>query len=709
MNLNKIIINIGLVLFFIMLISACKTQNSSTSSNHKHPANKLINESSPYLLQHAYNPVDWYPWGDEALRKAQDENKLILISVGYSACHWCHVMEHESFEDSLVADIMNKHFISIKVDREERPDIDDVYMTACHISSGRSCGWPLNAMALPDGRPFWAGTYFPKEEWMDALNYFIKLYSEDPNKIEVSADNITNNIQNSETIQLNTNEAAFKQEDINQIVENFIKNIDMKRGGKKGPPKFPMPNNYEFLLQHYYHSGNEQALQAVTATLDNMAKGGIYDQIGGGFARYSVDDIWKAPHFEKMLYDNAQLVSLYSKAYQVTKNPLYKEIVFETLDYIKREMTDKTGAFYSSLDADSEGEEGKFYVWDKSEIKEVLGEGNDFDIYCEYYNIKEKGNWEHKNILFITKKKKDVADKYKVSVEELETSIKASDDKLFKAREKRIRPGLDDKALTAWNALMLKGYIDAYRVFNKPEYLEAALKNGNFLKEKAMSKEFRLNRNYKDGKSVINAFLDDYALTIEGFIALYQATFDEEWLKVAKALTNYTIENFYDKNSGMFYYTSKKDKKLIARKMETSDNVIPGSNSTMAKNLYVLSLYFYDYDYLTKARTMVNNMLENIKYHSQPSFYSNWCSVLNHLVNPPYEVAILGENFAQKRKALDQRYLPNVIFMGGKQEGSLELLKDKLIEGDTRIYVCQNKVCKLPTPEPAQAFKLILK
>ena len=670
-------------------------------------SNHLANESSPYLLQHAYNPVDWYPWGKEALAKAKKEDKLLLVSIGYAACHWCHVMEHESFEDTTVAKLMNENFVNIKVDREERPDVDDVYMTACHLASGKSCGWPLNSIALPDGRPIWAGTYFPKKEWIRVLEYFKKLKKEEPEKLENYAAELLNGIQQTGNIALNGNDQIFAEEDLKKITKTFLENIDFKKGGRVGRMKFPMPNNYQFLLQQYYQYGNEQALEAVTVTLDNMANGGIYDHLGGGFSRYSTDTDWKVPHFEKMLYDNSQLVSLYSEAYQVTKNPLYKKVVEETLTFIERELSHKNGGFYSSLDADSEGEEGKFYVWTKEELRSIFQNEKMLNTFSDYYEIKEKGNWEHSNILYRRKSTEEVAKKNQISESELDQLIIDAKIKLFEVRKTRIRPGLDDKTLTSWNALMLTGYVDAYKAFGHKKYLERALKNANFIVNEMLQSDNRLNRNFKNGKSAINAFLDDYALTAAAFIGLYQVTFDEKWLYKAKDLVDYAAVHFFDEKSGMYNYTSDIDPPLIARKMEVSDNAIPASNSVIAKDLYLLGLYFYQPKMLEKAKQMMHNLSATIIQNGQPNFYSNWCYLFNMMVNPPYEVAIVGKDFAQLQKDWQSQYLPNAILLGGEKEGSLELLKSKLQEGETFIYVCQNRVCKFPVQGVKEAVELL--
>ena len=677
-------------------------EQSKKTAQHKH-TNTLIHESSPYLLQHAHNPVDWYPWGDEALEKAKKENKLLLISVGYAACHWCHVMEHESFEDSTVAQLMNDHFVCIKVDREERPDVDQIYMTACQLITKRG-GWPLNAFALPDGKPFYAGTYFPKNDWVKILNYFIDLNKKDPASIQEAAQQITEGIAQTSQIPLNPTPAPYSMDKLNSIFQIWKKSIDFQKGGLDKAPKFPIPSSWDFILQYNYATKDAQALEAVNTTLEHMARGGIYDQLGGGFARYSTDKAWKVPHFEKMLYDNGQLVSLYAQAYQQTKNPLYQQVIEETLTWIEREMTSKEGGFYSSLDADSEGKEGKFYIWTAEELKTLLGE--DSALFMDYYQCTKAGNWEHKsNILLRHKNSAELAKKYNISEAELSKKIDKAKGTLLRVREKRIRPGLDDKILTAWNALMLKGYVKAYRALNKPEYLKMALKNANFLLQKTISKEHQITRNYKDGKAVITGFLDDYAFVTSAFIELYQVTFDEKWLNHAKALTEHTLKHFFDKETGMFNYAPDYNSKLVARNIEVTDNVIPSSNSEMAHNLYRLGLYFYNKDYTDKALQMLANVEKNVA--DNPAYFSNWAKLMLAVIQPPYEVAIMGKDFEKKRQELDQYYLPNVLLMGGKSEGNLELLKDKLVPQQTTIYVCQNKACKRPVTESQAALKLL--
>lgn len=677
------------------------------SNKHKY-TNHLAKESSPYLLMHANNPVDWYPWGEAALEKAKKENKLIIISIGYAACHWCHVMEHESFEDEEVAALMNKYFVSVKVDREERPDIDQVYMDAAQILTGGG-GWPLNAIALPDGRPFFAGTYFPKDKWMAVLKQIHQIYVDKPEIVVQQAEALTKGIRSSGAIVLNAAKPEFNPALPKQMFSRWETLMDYDWGGERRAPKFPLPIGYRFLMKLNYLTGNVKSLEAVKVTLDRMAMGGIYDQAGGGFARYSTDSYWKVPHFEKMLYDNSQLVSLYAYAYQLTKDPLYKTVVYETLDFTQRELTTPELAsggrgFYSSLDADSEGEEGKFYVWSKSEIQSLLGK--DAPLIMAYYNISEKGNWEHgKNILFRITRDKDFAAKQSIDEKKLQEKVKKANNILLAARSKRVRPPLDDKVLTAWNALMLTGYVDAYRVFDEKRFLDRALDNAAFILKKQMANDGRLNRNFKDGVSSINAFLDDYAFTIEAFIALYQATFDEQWLYHARKLLDYTLVHFYDEKSGMFFYTSDKDPALIARKMEVNDNVIPSSNSRMGLNLYLLGEYFYEEAFIKKARQMLNNVKDDL-VRGGP-YYANWGLLLTYFTHPPAEVAIIGEDWEKHRKELDKHFLPHVLLMGGNSEGKLPLLEDKLQKGRTMIYVCVDKACQRPVTETKDALEQI--
>lgn len=667
--------------------------------------NELMHESSPYLLQHAHNPVNWYPWGDKALQKAKAENKMLIISIGYAACHWCHVMEHESFEDAEVAKIMNENFICIKVDREERPDVDQVYMTAAQLITGRG-GWPLNAIALADGRPFYAGTYFPKDKWMNMLAYFADMQQKQPDALVKSAEQVTKGIHATEHVISRSDEKIFSIEELDKQFETWKPNIDFIRGGERRAPKFPMPSAWAYLLHYHYLSGNQEALKALTVTLDNMAMGGIYDHLQGGFARYSTDASWHVPHFEKMLYDNAQLITLYAQAYQATKDPLYKKVVYETLDFIRQQLTSPEGAFYASLDADSEGVEGKFYVWKKEEVDLVLGK--DAVLFSTYYNINAAGNWEHGNsILLRNETDEAIAETFKLTVAELENKIDTAKEKLLKLRDARVKPGLDDKILSSWNALMITGYVKAYRVFNEEKFLAAAITCADFLLQNTIAADGEMTRNYKNGKASINALLDDYAFTIAAFIELYQATFDEKWLDEANKLTLYVSEHFFDDESKMFFYTHNEYADLIARKMELSDNVIPSSNSEMAKNLFLLGHFLNNDGYISKAKQMLVNVEADVQRNIY--FYANWGIVQALFTSPLYEIAILGDAFADKRKQFDGYYLPDVILLGDNTSGKLALLENKLIAGETTIYVCRDKSCELPVAEVESALQQIKK
>lgn len=689
-----------LLLFLTLSVVSCAQINKEKNTKF---SNALINESSPYLLQHAHNPVQWYPWGEAALEKAKKEDKMIIVSIGYAACHWCHVMEHESFEDSVVADLMNKHFVCIKVDREERPDVDQIYMNACQIVT-KSGGWPLHAFALSDGKPFHAGTYFPKNDWLKVLNYFINLYQKDRKSIETAAQQLTQGIAQLSQVTLNTTPSEYTIHQFNTSFEKTKTEIDFELGGLKKAPKFPMPVIWDFLLQYHAKSGNADALEAVSTTLEKMALGGIYDHLGGGFARYSTDEIWLAPHFEKMLYDNAQLVSLYAQAYQQNKNPLYKKVVVETLDWISRELTSKEGAFYASLDADSEGEEGKFYVWKFAEIQQILG--TDAEFFMDYYNCSENGNWEHQNnILLRLESDENLAKKHQLSISQLQEKIKFCKDKMLQVRNKRIRPNLDDKILTSWNALMLTAYIKAYRAFGDEKFLQMALKNADFLTTKTFQKDGKITRNYKNGKASVAGFLDDYAFVISAFIELYQVSFDEKWLQEAQKLTAHCVSYFYDEKTGMFNYTPSYNPALIARPIEFSDNVIPSSNSEMAHNLFKLSLYFDNKDYYQKSKLMLDNMSK--KMHNDLPYFANWAKLALAFAQEPFQVAIVGKDCDARRKELDQNYLPNMLLMGGKNGGTLSLLEGKNIVGQTTIYVCQNKTCKRPVMMAKDALELM--
>ncbi len=691
--MRNLLSSLFLSILFLFIFSCNRAQN------HEGKANRLIHESSPYLLQHAYNPVDWYPWGEEAFEKAKKENKPVIVSIGYSSCHWCHVMEKESFEDDSVAKFMNANFICIKVDREERPDVDQIYIEAAQMMNG-SAGWPLNCITLPDGKPFFAGTYFPKAQWTNLLAKVNEIWAQDKSKIEEQANLVANGIAENSMFQP-VDGQPMDSSFLVPAAKQWLSMYDKKEGGYDRTPKFPMPANLEALLTLSKLTDNREALDIALLTLTKMAHGGIYDQVGGGFARYSTDGNWKIPHFEKMLYDNGQLLSAYSKAYQVAKDPFYQQIVDETIMFMQRELLATDGGFYSSLDADSEGEEGLFYVWQKSELEEALGENA--NVVMDYYQVSQSGNWEHgKNILLPVENSSQISKKYDLTEEELQKIIMDSKGILLAKRVERVRPGLDDKILTAWNGLAIIGLTDAYRTFQEDTYLQLATNAANFLSEKMIQDDFRIDRNYKNGISSINGFLDDYAFTIAAFIQMYQVTFDEHWLEKAKSLTDYVIVHFSDQESSYFFYTSDLDPALIARKIDNVDNVIPSANAQMAMNLHLLGNYFYDEDYLNKSKNMVNGMTGYFGDHI--SSFVHWFHLYMLKTHEFYEIAIVGEDYLPLKSEMEQHFLPNVIFMGGADEGNLELLKNKLISGKTRIYVCKEKMCQLPVTESSAAL-----
>ena len=668
-------------------------------NNPKKEANALIHESSPYLLQHAYNPVEWHPWNEETLELAKSENKPLLISIGYSACHWCHVMEKESFEDSIVAKMMNENFICIKVDREERPDVDQIYMNAVQLMSGRG-GWPLNCFATSDGRPFYGGTYFPKDNWIDILKQLSKVYKEDYGKIEEYANKLTKGIVTSDIIEKKDAPEKYSKESFQEGLLKWKNSFDLEDGGSNSAPKFPMPNNYEFLLQYAYHFEDKEIISHLYLSLDKMANGGIYDQIGGGFARYSTDMLWKVPHFEKMLYDNAQLISLYSKAYRYAPNPLYKEVVYHTIEFLERELMNSEGAFFSALDADSEGEEGKYYVWNEKELKEVLGE--DYSIIKDYYQIGKEAYWEHGNNILVKDPNAKITEEEKGKIDFLNRI-------LLKVREKRIKPGLDDKTLTSWNALTIIGLLDAYESFGDKKHLDLAKRNMDFLIKNQWNSDGSLWHSYKNKKSTIVGFLEDYSFLSEALIKMYENTFNEIYLNKAKIIIDYTIQNFYDESNGLFFYTSNKGDKLIARKKEVEDNVIPSSNSSLAKALFRLGVILNNKDYASMSDQMLNNMQS--KFNSYLPAYTNWAQIWLWKSQPFYEIAIVGDNSLSLNKELQSNFIPNSIKLGStkQKEETLELLEMKWVQDETTIYVCENYSCQLPVNEVPDALPQIKK
>lgn len=663
-------------------------------------ANKLQGENSPYLKQHEHNPVHWFPWSEEALNKAKAENKLIIVSIGYSACHWCHVMERESFENDTIAQTMNKFFVSIKVDREERPDIDQIYMIAVQLMTN-SGGWPLNCICLPDGRPIYGGTYFKPQDWQQVLLQIAQMWEEKPEVAIEYAERLTQGIKQAEKLPIQSIPEQYKLEDILQVVDPGKEQFDGKNGGYFREPKFPLPNNWIFFLRYGFLNHDQEVLNHVHFTLEKMANGGIYDQIGGGFARYSVDGRWHVPHFEKMLYDNGQLLSLYCEAYQNRPSILYKNVVEETIAWAEREMLDPNGGFYSALDADSEGVEGKFYTFEDQEF-DFLGE--DAELARNYFNIKKSGNWteEQINIPFVSSEDQELIKEAGYTEEEWQSHLKEIKAKLLNYRSKRIRPGLDHKQLTTWNSLFLKGLVDAYRTFNNDHYLDLAKGVAGFIEE-LCCQNGRLLHQPSDKNRTIFGFLDDYAFTIEAYIALYEATFEEKWLNKAKSYSELAIEQFFDSEEGIFYYSGADAEVLIARKSEIMDNVIPASSSTFVRCLFKLGVLFDNSRYTEIAERVFANVFPHIK--SYGSAYSNWAIQLLELHFGLWEIAITGEDAKSWRKELDQFYIPNKITLGGTKS-SLPLLEHKN-PADAKAYLCQNKTCSLPQSSISNIIELI--
>ena len=656
--------------------------------------NDLIHESSLYLQQHAHNPVDWKPWSQVAFEKAKQENKLVLVSIGYSACHWCHVMEHECFENEELATYMNQHFVCIKVDREERPDIDQIYMTAIQLMTQRG-GWPLNCFTLPDGRPIYGGTYFPKDQWMNVLKSLVYTQEKDPERVLEYAAQLEEGVSKSELIAVPSPIEKWSDEKLHEMLIRWSRNFDNLEGGPSRAPKFPLPNNYLFLLEFAHHFQDEKVRNHVELTLDKMLQGGIYDQIGGGFARYSVDMLWKVPHFEKMLYDNGQLIQLYSEAYRFFKKDSYKTLVYQTVAWLQREMQDESGAFYSALDADTEGEEGKFYCWSKEELQNVLQE--DFAWVKDYYNINQRGYWEdEKYILLKTESDEYFAKNQNWSLETLRKKVTHVNDTLLHERNKRIKPGLDTKCLTSWNALTITGLCAAYRAFEDEEFLLAARKVGNWILEKQITNGI-LYRNYAQGKTSIEGFLEDYANVIEAFIQLYQLTAELKWLESAKQLTEKVEHEFQHEESKMCFFTTK-NSELITRKMELNDNVLPASNSIMANNFLLMGHYFRNENWIANAEQMLANVYDGMEQYG--SGYSNWGLLLLRLLHGVDEIVTIDNTReVQQSIAFNLNTYSVATF-------HLEIPNSENHKSDG-IYVCKKGVCFAPVQSTEEFKKLV--
>ena len=674
-------------------------------------ANRLANETSPYLLQHKDNPVDWYPWGEEALRRAREEDKPILLSVGYSACHWCHVMERESFEDEETARIMNEHFVNIKVDREERPDIDSIYMSAVQALT-RHGGWPMTVFLTPDGAPFYGGTYFPPvpkgglPSFQQVLLSLADAYENRYDEVSRSAESVREYLRATTGAALP--QTAVGTELLDRAAESLISELDRRFGGFGGAPKFPQAMNLEVLLRHHHRTGDLAALSGVEDTLRAMAQGGIYDQLGGGFARYSVDQYWLVPHFEKMLYDNALLSRLYLEAYQATDNPFYRRIAEETLDYVVRDMTSPEGGFYSAEDADSEGEEGKFYVWTPAEIRGVLDE-EDATLAERYWDVTERGNFEGKNILYVPRPPEAVAAEFGISPEELRERIEGIRSTLFAEREKRTRPGRDEKILAAWNGLMLRSFAFAARVLNREDYREVAERNAAFLLDR-LRVDGRLRRSYKDGQAKFNGYLEDYAMAADGLVTLYEATFQTRWLAEAENLCDAVLELFWDEGSGAFYDTPADHEELVTRPRDVYDNAAPSGTSVATDVLLRLSLLLDREDYRARAESVLEGLSGGME--RLPGAFGRLLAALDFHLSRPREIAIVGEPGAPDTQALIDavyaRYLPNRVVAGrapGDEEatGLVPLLAEREARGGrATAYVCEGYACQSPTTDPEE-------
>jgi uncharacterized protein YyaL (SSP411 family) len=672
-------------------------------------ANRLARETSPYLLQHAENPVDWYAWGEEALARARAEDRPILLSIGYSACHWCHVMEHESFENPAIAQLMNELFVNVKVDREERPDLDHIYMTAVQTMTG-SGGWPLTVFLTPDGTPFYGGTYFPPADrgrtpgFPRLLHAVAETYSTRRPEIVQQGQRLREAIEQAMGPRLEENELDPAQ--LEQAVEALAPNFDARFGGFGRAPKFPQPMTLGFLLRRHHATQNAQALSMLELTLERMAHGGIYDQLGGGFHRYSVDERWLVPHFEKMLYDNAQLSRVYLHAYAATGNAFYRQIAEEIYAYVQREMLDRSGGFYSTQDADSEGHEGKFYVWTPSEIRTVLGE-DDGTLVCRYWGVTEGGNFEGRNILWVQRSLEAVAEDAGVSTERLETAVARAKRELFAARAQRVWPGRDEKVLTSWNGLMMRSFAEAARLLDVEEYRRVAVGNAVFVLSN-LRREGRLLRTYKDGQAKLNGYLEDYAFYSAALLSLYEATFELEWFSEARALADTMLEQFWDESIGGFYNTPRDHEALVVRPRDFYDNAIPAGNSVAVEVLLRLALLTGEREYERRAVQVLRQLAPAMLQH--PLAFGELIGALDFHLSGPREIALVGDPDAPDTRALLQvvnsDFLPNKVLALRRPddraaEAAIGLLAERdALDGRATAYVCHSLGCELPTTNP---------
>ncbi len=670
-------------------------------------ANHLQDETSPYLLQHADNPVDWYPWGEEAMRLAAERDKPILLSIGYAACHWCHVMAHESFDDEVTAAQMNAEFINVKVDREERPDIDSIYMQAVNAMVGRG-GWPMTVFLTPDGKPFYAGTYFPNEprhgmpSFRQILSGVTQAWNNDRGRVLGSAAEVTEQLQ--ALSDLGFDEGTLDADIVRSALRGLSGRFDPSWGGFGDAPKFPQPMTLEFLLRESVRSGDGSALEMARLTLRKMAEGGMYDHLGGGFARYSVDHRWLVPHFEKMLYDNSQLARVYLHAWQLTGEELYRRVTEETLDYVLREMRHPEGGFYSSQDADSEGVEGKFYVWSADEIRLALGE--DAEAFMTMYGVSDAGNWEGSNILNLHLDLASVAEQMGVPADALDARMSAARATLYEIRSRRIWPGLDDKVLTSWNGLMLGAFAEAGQALNRPDYAEAARSNAEFLYRAMRRDSGRLFRTWKAGsKAKYNAYLEDYAYLADGLLALYEATFDERWVSWARELAELMLSHFRDTENGGFFDTSDDHEQLIQRPKELQDNAVPSGNAMAASVFLKLSLLTVNGDYWTIAEKSVATMAKLMSEY--PSGFGQWLAAATFVLSEPRELALIGsaEEISALVAVAREAYRPFQVIAATEEgaQASLPLLADRpRVEGKGTAYLCRRCVCQAPTTDAEQ-------
>ncbi|MEZ4861968.1 MAG: thioredoxin domain-containing protein [Caldilineaceae bacterium] len=688
--------------------------------------NRLIHETSPYLRQHAHNPVDWFAWGEEALAKAQAEDKPIFLSIGYSACHWCHVMEHESFENEATAVLMNEHFVSIKVDREERPDLDAIYMDAV-VSMTNSGGWPMSVFLTPTGQPFYGGTYYPPEprygmpSFRQVLQAVAKAYQDRRQDVLRQAEQLTEALQR--TAYLSTQEGELGTELLDEAVAALHQNFDQDEGGFGSHPKFPQPMTLDFLMAYSQrasqpeHTGSAPGMDPLDAlymaelTLEKMAHGGIYDQLGGGFHRYSVNAVWLVPHFEKMLYDNSQLLRTYLHAWQITQRPLYRRVVEETIDYVLREMTAPTGGFYSTQDADSEGEEGKFFVWTPAEIRAALSPQS-AEIFMRYYGVSQQGNFEGHNILSVTRTVADVAQQLQRSEAEVEAVLAEARQTLFALRAKRVKPARDEKILTEWNGLMIHALAECGVVLGRDDALQAAVDGANFILAQMSQPDGKLYRSYKDGQARLNGYLEDYAAFIRALIALYEATFDLRWLGEASRLAQVMFTQFHDSANGGFFQTGVDHEQLVVRRKDYIDNAIPSGNSLAAEALLRLSVLVGNEEYRGAARQILLTMKSAMS--RQPTGFGRLLCALNTLLTPSQEVAIVGDPVLAATQALlaevRKRYLPNTVMalLRPGEASMLPLLAERtLIDEKPAAYVCEAYTCKLPVTSPAELGKAL--